>query len=177
MRINLFGEKKIVSEEEELRNQVENYNSLNITKSARGLAAIVIGIFSAITIGLYYLDVVPAENLFSLVLYLLLAIFIYKGHRWAIIAVMVMWTFDKGYQLYIGQGGIGLFFWWLQLMSPLASALGVENARRKKANIEQIDDVVPATVAMGGRVAFCSACGTRLQAGASFCQNCGNKIT
>ena len=37
----------------------------------------------------------------------MLAVFVWQGHRWAIIAAMLLWTADKGAQVYeqIDNGG------------------------------------------------------------------------
>jgi hypothetical protein len=129
-------------DETELKNQVENYNTLKITESYRGISVLIIsaclGLSFLLSVFRVYSD--PIGMIWVIVIYLPILFFIYKGHRWAIVLSMAMWTFDKVYQFYeIGQSGSGNvimpILWWLFIMPYFWKALRVENERRKKVSV------------------------------------------
>ncbi|MEX2054018.1 MAG: hypothetical protein WD883_00520 [Candidatus Colwellbacteria bacterium] len=118
--------------DEDLKNQVDNYSSLKITESYRGVLVLV---FSAIVVlstllGVFTDYVSLGAAVLGTVIYVFLLAFVYKGHRWAIIALMVLWTLDKAASV-IEFGRITPLFWWFLLMPILYRALRVENERRK----------------------------------------------
>ena len=177
-------DKKILSNEEELEIQVESYNNLGITKSNKGQATLFLGVVIVISIALGIFDVTPLSDvLYSLIIYIPLTFFIYKGHRWAMYLGIILWTLEKGYQLlYLSHGKgsvIMIFSLWLWLVTILYSAIQVENERKKRAGIKkQSENTQPyhseRNVSEGKY--FCSGCGKEINYKGSFCKFCGKKI-
>ena|GEM_PF-1242689 len=163
-------------DEADLQNQVGNYNKLKITESYRGISVLIISAllgfsFLISAFGLYS-DL--GSMLWSLVIYAPVLFFVFKGHRWAIVALMVLWTFEKFFQIYqIGESGNGSvitpLFWWLIIMPYFWKALRVENAKRKIPNVSRM--------AQGGdALVYCHECGTQLPPSAAFCSKCGTRL-
>jgi len=152
---------------DELKKQIDNYGTLKITKSYRGISFLIIFVILALSVILAIFGVGDTSTiLYSLIIYVPVLIFVYKGHRWAIIAMMVLWTLEKGVMLYDG-GGIMQIIWWLIVMPFFWKALQVENERKKigKNNlVSQTSNI------------FCSKCGVPIESDSKFCAKCGNKI-
>jgi hypothetical protein len=119
---------------EDLKNQVENYRTLEITKSYRGKSVLIVAALLSFSLLLSLFGVYASteEILSGLIVYIPVLIFAYRGHRWAIVALMVLWTAEKGYQLITGGGSILPVIVWLVVMPYFVKALKVENERRKK---------------------------------------------
>jgi heme/copper-type cytochrome/quinol oxidase subunit 2 len=129
--------------EEELDRQVNGYDSLGITQSYRGMALLAVLFSMALTVALTALNVAPLSNVYSLVIYLPLAALIYFGHRWAIIAMMVLWTMEKAYSVTTGSSPVLALIWWSIYMGVFYKALRVEKARKQ----EDTDDTSTASTA------------------------------
>lgn len=176
-------EQKRIEKEKAFENQIENYNNLGIMKSSRGQAVLAIMAISVISLLLAFFNVVTMSDvLFGLIIYIPLAYFIYKGHRWAIIGVMIMWTLDKGYQL-ISLEGKNLWstvIWWVIIFMPLYEALRVENERRKRNKDKNINSPVSVDVQSTQEItsdkSFCSSCGNEFNGSSNFCKFCGKKL-
>lgn len=125
---------------EDLRNEVQNYSTLKITQSYRGVSAILILGSMILTAILAAFRVVSSDAIYGAVIYLPLAFFIYRGHRWAMIVIMVLWTLEKGYQLYSSSTTAPIIpvIWWFIFMDYFVNAFRIELARRK---IEPASDV------------------------------------
>ena len=157
--------------DEELKNQVENYLTLPFTSSARGIAIIFVLCLLGLSVVLALFRVIPLDisSIIEWFIYAVALFFIYKGHRWAIILVMLLWTGDKVYQLYemikAEQGSfIAIIIWWFIVMPYLYKALRVENRRKKTL----------APVVIKDSVGYCNQCGTQTQKqGSKFCSKCG----
>ena len=118
--------------EEDFKNQVEGYKNLKITQSYRGIAALLILGSMILTVVLAKFGAISYDAVYSSIIYVPLAYFIYKGHKWALITVMILWTFEKGYQIY--QGGISPIvpiIWWSIFMFYFYNAFKVELAFKK----------------------------------------------
>jgi hypothetical protein len=79
-------------------------------------------------------DIVSYDAVYGAIIYLPLAFFIWKGHRWAMIAMMILWTIEKGYQVYATAGEsspIIAIIWWAIFMSYFVNAFKIELARKK----------------------------------------------
>lgn len=126
--------------EEDMKNQVENYNNLKVTQSYRGIAAILIVASMILTVLLAKFGAIPYDGIYSAIIYLPLAFFIYKGHRWAIVVTMILWTLEKGIQVYDAinnsSGIIGPIIFWSIFMHYFYNALKVEIARKKAAPVK-----------------------------------------
>lgn len=119
--------------EEDLKKQVENYNTLKLTESYRGIAALLVLGSMILTVLLAKFGVIDYSAVYSPIIYLPIAFFIYKGQKWAMITIMILWTLEKGYQLYISGGSspIVTIIWWFLFMVYFYNAFKVELARRK----------------------------------------------
>ncbi|PIR73797.1 MAG: hypothetical protein COU40_00485 [Candidatus Moranbacteria bacterium CG10_big_fil_rev_8_21_14_0_10_35_21] len=176
------NEKKI-SPEEELKNQIENYYNLGIFESKKGQAVLAIGFVVGLTLVFSFFDMVPILDAVSaFIVYGTLAVFIYKGHRWAMYLGIVLWTLEKGYQIFSSNGErliLVIIFFWFWLVTILYSAIKVENERKKRKDAEKkSENIKPAYAdrsALEGKL-FCSSCGKEINYRGSFCKFCGNKL-
>lgn len=126
---------------QELERQVEQYNTLKIFQSARGISfliCILIALYGFVSVSV---DFSPKSLLFDAFLFLIMGLFIYNGYRWAIIVAMCFWTFFKfSHIIFIALGietsNSGLIIWhivfWSIYMHTFYFALKVENIRRKE---------------------------------------------
>lgn len=127
--------------------QVLKYSTLGTTKSARGISSLLILAIAAINIVFVFLSWAPPAALYESVLYLALAIFVYKGNRLATLTVMALWTLDKGYSLYEVVTNraspfslIAILLWWAVFMRFFYATLVVENLRQKHRREAQTRD-------------------------------------
>ena len=124
-------------DEVELKNQVENYRDLGIKKSYRGQSVLIVS--ASMVFGLLISfqgdSVYITTVILGLILYVPILFFVYKGHRWAIVALMILFAIDKGFTIYeVGGTGIvsGLIIsYWI--MGCFWKCLQVENERRRLA--------------------------------------------
>lgn len=128
---------------EEIQEQALEYHNLKIHQSARGVSVLCL-IFSFFVSCLFvYLGEVPSENLIDAFALLVVAFFIYRGHRWPIIFSMIYWTVVKGWQIFdyivAGQAGMfwPMFIWWTIYMHAFYMALKIENLRRSKRRADE----------------------------------------
>lgn len=158
---------------EELKNQVENYATLGFFKSARKVATALM-IFSAIITLIFMMaGWFPSEIWVDIVLILILALFVYKGKKWAMIVTMIYWTFSKGFQLvssfsaedYSFNNVIMSVIWWAIFMGAFWQAYQVEGKRKKQS---KISSEYPR---------FCRNCGSQLDENSKYCAKCGAKTT
>lgn len=162
--------------DEELQFQVDNYNTLPWIETFRGSAVIFLAALLGLSIMLGLLSILSLDTgtLVELVIYGISLYFIFKGHRWAIILAMILWTGDKAVQLYqISSSGQDnayiIIVWWLLVMPYLYKALKVENLRRRS-----ITSVAAATTS--GDIRFCRYCGNRIDEDTKFCASCGKPV-
>ncbi len=155
----------------DLKNQLDNYSNLKITESYRGISVLIVLALLTLSVlqAFFGVNVSFEEILYGLIIYVPILFFVYRGHRWAIVALMALWTFEKGYQL-VEVGGIMPIIWWVIIMPYFYKALKVENERKKQ------------TKTMSNEVAgqsekFCGNCGKLVTSGAKFCQSCGQQAT
>lgn len=122
----------------ELDEQIAAYGTLSIFKSARGISTLCLSFSAALTIAFVAFRVVPASAYADVLLFFFLALFIYLGHRWAMIAAMLLWTAEKAIIAVSGLGSIhpnggmliGQFFWWTAYMHPFYLSFRVEQKRK-----------------------------------------------
>ncbi|MCK4524852.1 MAG: zinc ribbon domain-containing protein [Candidatus Andersenbacteria bacterium] len=153
-------------DKEDLKNQVENYDKLKITQSYRGVSVLIVVVLLGLSLLLGFFGVYAniEETLYGLIIYVPILIFVYRGHRWAIIALMILWTFEKWYQL-IEVGSIMPLIWWIIIIPYFYKALKIENERRKLSTNQNTSS----------DKRFCSHCGSAIDIDANFCRHCGEK--
>ncbi len=164
--------------EEELKAQVENYNTLKVTQSYRGVVVISISALLLLTliISLFGIIFDPGTVLFSLIIYVPILIFTYRGHRWAIITLLILWTIEKVstamMSIEMDSSPLSSIIFWLAIAPSIYNALRVENLRKKKINPVAQPAQVPTF-----QTHFCSGCGNKLNPQVNFCNQCGTKIS
>jgi hypothetical protein len=121
----------------ELRDQVKNYDKLKIYQSARGISLLLFVGAAALTV--LFTELINHNRLsyIDAACFVFLGIFIYLGHRWAMMAGMVLWTLEKALQLAamvmtrrFANPVTALLFWAL-FMHAMFLAYRVEQERRK----------------------------------------------
>jgi len=116
---------------EELREQIAKYETLKITRSARGISCLCLLFCAAAISFLIYTE----GNFFLLIdifIILILATFTYRGHQGAMVAAMLYLTLTKLYGItQVPQTLIlGIMIWNL-FMKALYLAFRVERERKK----------------------------------------------
>lgn len=133
----------------ELDEQIARYGTLSIFKSARGISALCLSFSAALTILFIAFRVVSPSAYADVVLFSFLALFIYLGHRWAMIAAMLLWTAEKTFIAVSGLGSIhpntatliGSFFWWTAYMHAFYLSFRVEQRRRTFGQTSEVSFV------------------------------------
>ncbi len=127
---------------DELQRQVNHYETLKMYQSARGISTILLLLSAGLTsIFILFLNMSPS-GFFDVFLFLLLAYFVFKGHRWAMIAAMILWTTEKLF-IFLAQyqmpssslphtGPIVSLLWWAVYMHAFYLAYRVEKLRAQK---------------------------------------------
>jgi hypothetical protein len=120
----------------ELEKQVTQYDILSPVRSIRGQSVGCL-IFSILITGSFvYFGVFDQSAYFDMSVMAVLAVFIYLGHRWALIAAMLLWTIEKliGLTNGVTQGSNLLMqvIWWCMYMHAFYFAFRVEQERKKR---------------------------------------------
>jgi hypothetical protein len=135
----------------EIDRQVEGYKTLGFFKSARKLSVLLLGLSMIVTAGFVYLNQISpnvsvqldSTAFIDIGLMGFLALFIYLGHRWAMIAAMVLWTLEKalvavdtasaphpnGWLVFMQVA------WWAWYLHAFYLAFKVEQQRRRTARL------------------------------------------
>ena len=155
---------------DKLKQQLREYKTLKITQSYRGQVVLIMSALLAYSLVLGYFGAFGSvkDVLISLVIYVPILIFIYRGHRWALIVLFVLWTIEKLATLIIDP--IGSIIFYLLISVFIYRAYLVETERRKNG-LEKSGDYGPEEGA-----SFCSQCGEKLFGEANFCQSCGEGV-
>ncbi len=125
----------------ELDQQVDQYGSLSLFKSMRGISVCCLLFSLALTALLIATGVADRWALVDLVIFAVLAVFIYFGHRWAMAVAMTLWTVEKLVSIADGLGGgnpgtlVGQVLWWCIFMHAFYFAFRVEQERRRRASL------------------------------------------
>lgn len=122
--------------EDELRNQIDNYETLPITKAYRGISSLLIVFALLVTYLLYFFGFVDTIVVVcAMVIYIPLIYFVFKGHKWAIVTVAVVWTIDKIVGLAQTFNPL-IILWWLVFISYFYKAYLVEKMRKKNRPLD-----------------------------------------
>jgi hypothetical protein len=124
---------------DELNRQVEEYDMLSIFQSMRGISVLLL--LLAISTTLLFMAAgaggVDPTALIDVALMAICALFIWLGHRWAMIAAMVLWTLEKFSIIADGLAGanpvsiITQPLWWAVYLHAFYFAFRVEQECRK----------------------------------------------
>lgn len=128
----------------EMDKQVHGYKTLKFTESIRGISFILLLISVIATVLFVLLLGLDPMALIDAAVLLVVGFLVYKGYRWAMIAAMLLWTFEKGFSLlsYFNTAPTADFnatilivtiLWWTFYMHAFYLAYRVEQARRKKS--------------------------------------------
>jgi hypothetical protein len=131
----------------ELARQVSEYHALKIYQAARGLSVLFLAFSATIEGMLLSLGVLETSAVLDIMAFFVLATFIAFGHRWAMVCAMVLWTAEKGVQIYqlLAQAAIAVpsfrnsaiavsvLIWWAIYMHAFWLAYRVEQRRRRAA--------------------------------------------
>ncbi|MBU2568352.1 MAG: hypothetical protein KJ967_06235 [Elusimicrobia bacterium] len=129
--------------EEKLNHQIDNYTTLKIHQSFRGRAVLInLVLLLMATIGTIVTSsadyaTITIFTILAIVHYLIflsISVFAYKGRRWAIILLMILWTAERLIQL-PSENSVFIYisiFWLLFILSQFYKALQVENERKRR---------------------------------------------
>jgi hypothetical protein len=127
----------------ELNRQVNQYDTLKFWQSARGISVCCLAFSIAVTAIFVATGTFDNWVLVDAALMAALAAFIYFGHRWAMIAAMALWTFEKGVGASLVSQGVHpstlimQVIWWCIYMHAFFLSFRVEQERRKRAAVLQ----------------------------------------
>jgi hypothetical protein len=124
----------------ELQTQAAGYSALKPHQSARGQSAFALLFSAVVTAGVVAFRNGHAAGYAEAALFVTLAIFIWRGQRWACLAAMAFWSLEKAFALIAGLQGQGpnafvTIVWWILYMKFFYLAFRVEQARRNASNI------------------------------------------
>lgn len=120
----------------ELREQLEGYKTLKITKSAKGISLLFLLLSAVATTAFILFFNWDSWAYFDVFLFLLLGFFIYRGHKWAMVAAMIFWTFEKLFLLFDNTLSFNpalSLIWWAVYMHAFYLAFQVERLRSRRA--------------------------------------------
>jgi hypothetical protein len=126
-------------DQNELAEQVAQYDHLPLHRSARGIAIFCLGFTCVVsaafaTFGTFGLD---ESAYWGIALYGALALFIWRGHRWAMIVAMLFWTADKALLLAgMPKYALGQIVWWALYMHAFYFAFRVEEGRASSRDVK-----------------------------------------
>ena len=125
----------------EVEKQVIDYRTLRPWQSARGISLLLCLFTVAVTLLFGRLFGVSfGSAVIESAIWIVLGLLIYRGHGWACVVAMILWTLDKG-TVMIAQGSAGRtanpviqIIWWLIYMNAFFLAFKVERARRAQTS-------------------------------------------
>lgn len=161
---------------EELKEQLEGYHTLKVTQSYRGITVLLISALITLSLVLGFFEVTSLEDvIYSLIIYIPLLAFVYNGHKWAIIALFILWTIEKIftliYSVEAGSSPIGSIIWFLIVAPVIYKAYVVEKARGENIDMHSNNEVL-----VTGNATFCPQCGKSLNQQSKFCSQCGKEL-
>jgi len=120
-------------DEDELQRQVCDYESFRFWQTPRGWSVIALAFSAVATVLMAIVGLMPKYLFLDAVLFAVLALFIYRGQRWAMVGAMLLWTFEKGYALLnadaFDPAPFTQIIWWTVYMHAFYMAFKVEQER------------------------------------------------
>ena len=163
----------------ELEKQISEYHNIKVIESYRGISALIFLVSLILSTILTFLSNGSIEIIiFSLIIYLPLIYFVYKGQRWAMLSLMLLYTLDKFYQIANNEVNIKVaIIFWIIIMPILGKAFIIETERIKINKKENNKTAKPEEQVIEKiKTAYCSKCGSELKNNSIYCHNCGQKI-
>jgi hypothetical protein len=112
---------------DEINKQLLDYQTLKIYQSARGISFLLLllsAVITALFIVFFHAEVLV---LIDSVLMIIIGLFVLRGHKWAMIAAMILWTFEKLVSL--PTNAFVSLLWWALYMHSFYLAYRVEKLR------------------------------------------------
>ena len=129
-------------EQEEIDKQLAGYESLRVWQSVRGLSALLCAFSVGVTILLGSSMNLSGDAIATEAgIWSILGIFMYRGHRWAFVVGMVLWTFEKAAMAFGGSNGaapIVQVIWWAIYMNAFFMGFIVEKRRAALAALPPV---------------------------------------
>jgi hypothetical protein len=116
----------------EIERQIKAYHTLRVWQSARGMSALLCVLTVAATAVLgKFIRLSTNDIVAEAVVWLTIAIFMYRGHRWAFIVGMILWTIEKAMLLFGGVAAAPIvhIIWWAIYMQAFFLGFKVESRR------------------------------------------------
>ena len=119
----------------QLDEQVAQYANLSFVRSMRGISVLCLLFSMLATAAFVALGTSGPLAGIDAGLMAILALFIYLGHRWAMLAAMALWTIDKADLIINGAGALHVnavtqIIWWTAYMHAFYFSFRVEQIRR-----------------------------------------------
>ena len=117
----------------EVEKEVAQYGTRKPWNSSRGVSAGFCALSVVLTVALSgYLKLSTTSVVVEVGIWTTLGYFMYRGHRWAFIAAMALWTFEKA--VFVANGGGGAapivhVIWWAIYMNAFFMGFTVERRR------------------------------------------------
>jgi hypothetical protein len=126
---------------DEIEDHARDYHVLNIFRSARGIAALCLLFSVAVTCGFVWFRLQGYDSgaLIDVGVMTILAFYVWRGHRWAMLAAMLFWTAEKGFGVFNAFYGSKIpvvsvlmqVVWWGIFMHFFYRAYRVERRHRR----------------------------------------------
>src|SRR5262245_62790654 len=83
---------------DEIAKQVDQYSTLKVWQSARGVSALlcVFSFVVTVSLGRWVLNLSNGTLAAEVIIWGLIAVFMYRGHRWVCVLGMSLWALEKG---------------------------------------------------------------------------------
>lgn len=121
--------------DEDVESQVTNYDILTVFQSARGLSMLLLLATTLLMSFVIFFGAWGTAGYIDVGIFGILAVLIYEGYRWAILAAMIAWTIEKLLSLLPPSSVVMVVVavvWWAVYMRVFYLALRTERARALK---------------------------------------------
>lgn len=118
--------------DEEVESQVKNYDILSVFQSARGLSMVLLLAAALVMSFVIFFGASDAIGYIDVGIFGILAVLIYEGYRWAMLAAMIAWTIEKLLSV-LSPSSVAMVVvavvWWTVYMRVFYLALRTERRR------------------------------------------------
>ncbi len=119
----------------EVDRQIAGYKTLRFWQSARGSSALLCLLTFVVTVLIGMLrNVSIVDHFTDAMIWLVMALFMFLGQRWAFVVGMILWTIEKAMLLTSQMGGAAApvvqIIWWCIYMQAFFLAYRVETQRK-----------------------------------------------